>query len=88
MGREALEEGQEGSEVSPGEPGGVGRPSRMVGRGQNGQEGSGVPPRTAERIGRLSQRAKRVWKSLPESRERLEGPGEVGSPSRRAERGQ
>ena len=53
-----------------------------------GWEGSGGPPAGLGGVGRPSQRIRRGRESLLESREGLGWPGEVESPSRRAERGQ
>ena len=77
-GWEALPDGRNGSEGSPGWPEEVGRPSWMAGRGRkalpgpgmgwkallNSWEGLGGPPRGLEAVGSLSQRA-RGWGGPP-----------------------
>ena len=106
--RESLLKCREGLGGPPGGTGGVrrssrrvkgvGRPSWMVGRGQNGREGLGVPPgglgglegspRGPRGFGSPLLRAGNDWKKRERSGVLPGGLGEVSSPSRRAGRGQ
>ena len=88
---EALLENWEGARGPSGWPGGY-KPSQKgweeTAVPHGGRDGLRSPPGGRAGVRRPSWRVERIWESLPESTKGLGGPGEVGSPSRRAGRGQ